>query len=234
MIATVINALAVLIGSLVGVALRGKIHEKYEKTIFNALGVFILVLGISMSQKPCSGLYMVLSLVLGGVLGTLMQIEERILGFGGWIQNKLPGSMGEGQFAMGFLDATVLFCVGAMAIVGSFKAGVDKDYQLLLLKSVLDGSISIFLAAVMGWGVAFSAFSILIVQGGLTVLSGAMAAYVGQGMIDAICAVGGLLIIMIGVNLLKLKEMKTANFIPALVLMILFELADPWLSRFAG
>jgi hypothetical protein len=163
-----------------------------------------------------------------------MRIEERILGFGGWIQNKLPGSMGEGQFAMGFLDATVLFCVGAMAIVGSFKAGVDKDYQLLLLKSVLDGSISIFLAAVMGWGVAFSAFSILIVQGGLTVLSGAMAAYVGQGMIDAICAVGGLLIVMIGVNLLKLKEMKTANFIPALVLMILFELADPWLSRFAG
>jgi len=234
MIATVINALAVLIGSLVGVALRGKIHEKYEKTIFNALGVFTLVLGISMSQKPCSGLYMVFSLVLGGVLGTLMRIEERILGFGGWIQNKLPGSMGEGQFAMGFLDATVLFCVGAMAIVGSFKAGVDKDYQLLLLKSVMDGSISIFLAAVMGWGVAFSAFSILIVQGGLTVLSGAMAAYVEQGMIDAICAVGGLLIIMIGVNLLKLKEMKTANFIPALVLMILFELADPWLSRFAG
>lgn len=234
MIATVINALAVLIGSLVGVALRGKIHEKYEKTIFNALGVFTLVLGISMSQKPCSGLYMVFSLVLGGVLGTLMRIEERILGFGGWIQNKLPGSMGEGQFAMGFLDATVLFCVGAMAIVGSFKAGVDKDYQLLLLKSVMDGSISIFLAAVMGWGVAFSAFSILIVQGALTVLSGAMAAYVEQGMIDAICAVGGLLIIMIGVNLLKLKEMKTANFIPALVLMILFELANPWLSRFAG
>jgi len=163
-----------------------------------------------------------------------MQIEDRILKFGEWMKNKLPGSMGEGQFAMGFLDATVLFCVGAMTILGSFKAGIDKDYQLLLLKSVMDGSIAIVLAAVMGWGVAFSAFSILIVQGALTLMSGVVAPYVEQTMIDAVSAVGGLLIIMIGINLLKLKKIQIANFTPALVLIILFQLADPWLSRFTG
>lgn len=234
MIATVINALAVLIGSLIGVALRGNIHDKYEKSIFNALGIFTLVLGISMAQKPCNALYMVFSLVLGGLLGTGVRIEDRILSFGGWMKNKLPGSMGEGQFAMGFLDATVLFCVGAMTIVGSFKAGIDKDYQLLLLKSVMDGSVAVLLAAVMGWGVAFSAFSILMVQGALTLMSGAVAPYVEQAVIDAVSAVGGLLIMMIGINLLKLKNIQIANFTPALVLIILFQLVDPWLSRFTG
>jgi len=158
------------------------------------------MLGISMAQEPCNALYMVFSLVIGGLLGTWMQIEDRILKFGEWMKNKLSGSMGEGQFAMGFLDATVLFCVGAMTILGSFKAGIDKDYQLLLLKSVMDGSIAILLAAVMGWGVAFSAFSILIVQGALTLMSGVVAPYVEQTMIDAVSAVGGLLIIMIGIN----------------------------------
>lgn len=234
MIATLINALAVLIGSLVGLALKGKIHDQYEKTVFIALGIFTLVLGISMSQEPCNPLYMVFSLVLGGLLGTWMRIEDRVLSFGEWMKNKLPGSMGQGQFAMGFLDASVLFCVGAMTIVGSFKAGIEKDYQLLLLKSVMDGSIAIFLAAVMGWGVAFSAFSILIVQGTLTLMSGAVAPYVEQTMIDAVSAVGGLLIMMIGINLLKLKKIQIANFTPAIVLIFLFQLADPWLSRFTG
>ena len=234
MIATVINALAVLVGSLVGLALKGKIHDQYEKTVFTALGIFTLVLGISMAQEPCNALYMVFSLVLGGLLGTWMGIEDRILSFGEWMKNKLPGSMGAGQFSMGFLDATVLFCVGAMTIVGSFKAGIEKDYQLLLLKSAMDGSVSVLLAAVMGWGVAFSAFSILIVQGALTLMSGVVAPYADQAMIDAVSALGGLLIMMIGINLLKLKDIKTANFIPALVLIILFQLADPWLSRFTG
>ena len=234
MIATVINALAVLFGSFLGWAFRNKIHDQYEATVFNALGVFTLVLGISMAQKPCNLLFLVLSLTVGGLLGTWMRIEARILSFGHWMKDRLPSSLGQGQFAIGFLDASVLFCVGAMTIIGSFKAGIDKDYQLLLLKSVMDGAIAVFLTAVLGWGVAFSAFSILIVQGTLTLLSGVVAPYVDPAMIDAVSAVGGLLVVMIGINLLKLKEIKTANFIPALVLIVLFQIASPWLSQFTG
>lgn len=235
MIATIINALAVLIGSLVGLFFKGKINDRYEKNVFNALGIFTLVIGFSMAQEPCNALYMLFSLVLGGLLGTWMQIEGRILKLGEWMKKSLPGSMGQGQFAMGFLDATILFCVGAMTIIGSFKAGIEKDYQLLLIKSVMDGSVAILFASVMGWGgVAFSAVSILIVQGSLTLMSSAVAPYVQQSMIDAVSAVGGLLLIMIGINLLKLKKIQVGNFTPALVLIILFQIANPWLSRFTG
>lgn len=234
MIATIINALAVLVGSVIGMTLKGRIHDQYEQTVFTALGVFTLVLGISMAQEPCNALAMVFALVLGGLLGTWMQIEDRVLRFGEWMRSRLPGSMGQGQFSMGFLDATVLFCVGAMTIVGSFKAGIEKDYQLLLVKSVMDGAVSVLLAAVMGCGVAFSAISILIVQGTLTVMSRVVAPYADQAMIDAVSAVGGLLIVMIGINLLKLKKIKTANFTPAVVLIVLFRLLAPWLSGSTG
>lgn len=234
MLATIVNALAVLIGSLIGLSLKGKIRDRYENNVFTALGIFTLVLGVSMALKPCNPLYMVFSLVLGGLCGTWMRIEGKILVLGDWMKTKLPKSMRDGPFAMGFLDATVLFCVGAMTIVGSFKAGIEKDYQLLFLKSVMDGSVAILLAAVMGWGVALSALSVLIVQGTLTLMSGLVSPFVEQAMIDAVSALGGLLIMMIGINLLKLKEVKTANFIPALVLIILFQLADPWLSRFTS
>ncbi|MDA3958423.1 DUF554 domain-containing protein [Oceanispirochaeta sp.] len=234
MIATVINAIAVLIGSMIGLVLKGKIHDKYEQTVFTALGIFTFVLGITMAQESCNVLYMVFSLVLGGLLGTWIGVEDLVLRFGEWMKSKLPVSIGEGPFALGFLDASVLFCVGALTIVGSFKAGIDKDYQLLLLKSVMDGSVAVLLAAVMGVGVAFSAVSILVVQGLLTIGSTYVAPYVEQPMIDAVSAVGGLLVIMIGINLLQLKKIKTANFMPALFMIILFQLADPWLVRFTG
>lgn len=234
MIATVINALAILLGSLLGILLKGRIHDKYEKTVFTALGCFTLVLGITMAREPCNPLYMVFSLVLGGLLGTWIGIEDLVLNLGEWLKGHLPRRMGEGHFAMGFLDASVLFCVGAMTIVGAFQAGIDHDYQLLLLKSVMDGSVAVLLAAVMGWGVAFSAVSILITQGSLTLLAELIAPWVRESMIQAVSAVGGILIIMIGINLLKLKKIKTANFIPSLVLVILFMIADPWLSRFTG
>ena len=234
MIATVINALAILFGALIGILLKGRIHDKYETVVFTGLGCFTLMLGITMAQEPCNPLYMVFSLVLGGLLGTALGLEDIVLNLGDWLKKRLPGSMGEGPFAIGFLDASVLFCVGAMTIVGAFQAGIDHNYELLLLKSVMDGSIAVLLAAVMGWGVAFSAVSILITQGSLTLLAELIAPWVRESMIQGVAAVGGILIIMIGINLLKLKKIKTANFTPALILVILFMAADPWLSRFTG
>ena len=177
---------------------------------------------------------MIFSLVLGGILGTWWKLEDRILVLGDFMKRKLPDRMGDSTFAAGFLDASVLFCVGAMTIVGSFQAGIEKDYQTILVKSVMDGFASILLASVLGWGVLFSSITILITQGSLTLLAVWVAPYVDDGMINAVSAVGGVLIMMIGVNLLKIKKIRTANFIPALILIILFVLAKPWISLFQG
>ncbi len=234
MIATIINALTIILGSSIGLALRGKIHDHYEDVIFTALGLFTLLLGIDMAQSECNALYMVFSLVLGGILGTWLKLEDRILVLGDLLKRKLPARMGDSTFAAGFLDASVLFCVGAMTIVGSFQAGIDHDYQTLLVKSVMDGFAAILLASVLGWGVLFSAVTILITQGSLTLLAVWVAPYVDEGMINGVSAVGGVLIMMIGLNLLKIKKIRTANFIPALILILLFVLAEPWISLFRG
>ena len=234
MIATFINALAIILGSSIGLILRGKIHDHYEDVIFTALGLFTMVLGITMAQNECSGLYMVLSLVIGGLLGTWWKLEDRILVLGDIMRKCLPGRMGDKNFAMGFLDASVLFCVGAMTIVGAFKAGIEKDYQILLLKSVMDGFAAILMASVLGWGVMFSSISIIFTQGALTILAGWIAPYVHTEIINSVSAVGGVLILMIGFNLLKIKKIRTANFVPALILILAFSLADPWISVFQG
>jgi len=234
MIAVLINALAVFFGASAGLFLKGKIHDHYEDVVYTAIGLFTLVLGVTMAQGDCNALYMVLSLVLGGLLGTWWKLEDRILKIGHWIRGKLPSRVGDKDFAVGFLDASVLFCVGAMTIVGSFKAGIEKDYQLILIKSVMDGCVSVLLAAVLGWGVLFSSVSVLVVQGALTLLAELIAPYVQMDIINAVSAVGGVLILMIGLNLMKLKKIRTANFIPSLFLVLFFSLADPWLSVITG
>ena len=232
MIVTIVNALTIILGSSIGLVLRGKIHDHYEDVVFTALGLFSLLMGIGMAQSACNSLYMIFSLVLGGILGTWWKLEDRILKAGDLLKAKLPARMGDGTFATGFLDASVLFCVGAMTIVGSFQAGIEKDYQTLLIKSVMDGFSSILLASVLGWGVMFAAITILLTQGSLTLLAARVAPYVGEDVINAVSAVGGVLIMMIGLNLLKIKKIRTANFIPALILILVFVFADPWLSVF--
>ncbi len=232
MIATFINALTIILGSAIGLGLRGKIHDHYEDVIFTALGLFTLVLGLTMAQGECNALYMVFSLVLGGILGTWWKLEDRILSLGDIVRKLLPRRIGDNTFAAGFLDASVLFCVGAMTIVGAFQAGIDHDYQTLLVKSVLDGFAAILMASVLGWGVMFSALTIIVTQGSLTLLAVWIAPYVHDEIIEAVAVVGGVLIMMIGLNLLKIKKIRTANFIPALILILLFSYADPWLQVF--
>ena len=137
----------------------------------------------------------------------------------------LPISEGDGNsrnFAYAFLNASVLFCVGAMSIVGSFKAGVEKDYSIIFTKSILDGFMAISFAGAMGIGTAFSAIVVFLYQGALTLLSVVIQPYVSQVLIEELTAAGGAMIVMIGINLLNLKKIKTANFLPAFILEILF------------
>ncbi|MFW5684643.1 MAG: DUF554 domain-containing protein [Spirochaetota bacterium] len=229
MIATIINAAAVVLGSLIGLVLNRRIGERIKEVLFAGIGVVTLVIGMSMALEMQRVLYLALAVVIGGIVGTWWGVEDAILRLGEFLRRRFERSDSGSEFAYGFLRASVLFCVGAMTIIGSFQAGVDGDYQLLLTKSVMDGFMSILFAASMGIGVAFSALVILVYQGGLTLLAVSISPWVSELMLSEITAVGGALIIMIGINLLNLKHIKTADYIPAILVVILFVLADPWI-----
>jgi uncharacterized protein len=237
MIATIINAILIVIGTMIGLLMRKGFSEKAKDTVFTATGIISLVIGFSMAIGSSHILALALSLIIGGLLGTAMDIEGAIFRFGEWLrvrftpkgkastettaEGAVEGTTeGKSSFAFGFLNASVLFCVGAMALVGSFKAGAEGDYDLILTKSVMDGVVAIMFAGAMGIGVGFSAISVLVYQGALTLLAVQIKPYVSATMLAELSAVGGALIVMIGINLLGLRKIRTGDFLPSLVVIV--------------
>jgi len=239
MLAVFVNCAAVIAGSILGLLLKSRFTDKYSESIQTAAGVVTVVMGIQMAFKYQNVVYLALSLIMGGLLGTLWDIDGKILSLGGWLEKVVyRGKKTESSeetsssqnFAYAFLNASVLFCVGAMAIIGSFKAGVEKDYSIIFTKSILDGFMAISFAAAMGVGTAFSALAILVYQGILTLLSIFIQPYVTDELLNELTGCGGCIIIMIGINLIGLKKIKTANYLPALVLEILFVILVPFVK----
>jgi uncharacterized protein len=222
MIATVINVLAVVVGSVIGLLMHARITDAFKKIVFVGAGIMTMILGVQMSLKSTQIVFLALSLILGGILGEWLRIEDGILKLGEVLKKTFARKDTGKDFAYGFLDASVLFCVGAMALVGSFKAGTEGDYSLLLTKSVLDGFMAVMLTAALGVGVAFSGLSILVYQGILTIAAVWLKPLVSDALLAEITGVGGALVLMIGINLLGLAKLKTANYLPSLVLMVLF------------
>ena len=222
MIATVVNALAVIAGSLLGLLLHGRIKDSFKSVVYVGAGVTSLIIGIQMAAGTQKIVFLALSLIVGGLLGTWWRIEDGILALGETLKRAfVRGDHGK-DFAFGFLNASVLFCVGAMALVGSFKAGTEGSYDLIFTKSVMDAFMSIVFTAAMGIGVAFSALTVFVYQGLLTVAASWLKPLVSAELLRELTGVGGALVIMIGVNLLGLAKLKTANFLPALLLIVLF------------
>jgi uncharacterized membrane protein YqgA involved in biofilm formation len=226
MLATLINALAIVLGSILGLLLKKGLNKKYETAVFSAAGVVTLVIGMQMAFKSTHMLAFALALIIGGLVGTLLNVEGGILSLGEVLKRRFAKA-DDSSFAYGFLSASVLYCAGAMAIVGSFKAGTEGEYGILLTKSALDGFMSIIFASAMGIGVAFSALSVLVYQGILTIASVWIAPYVSPLMLAEVTGIGGALVIMIGINLLELKKLKTGDFLPALAVTVLFVLLMP-------
>ncbi len=229
MIATVINAAAIVLGSVIGLFIRKGIKDEYRNIVFTAAGLTSLTIGIQMVLETTHILAFALSLMLGGLLGTMLDVEGRIERLGERLKQRFA-SKSEGAFAAGFLNGSVLFCTGAMAILGSFQAGTEGNYSLILTKSVLDGFVSIIFASAMGIGVAFSALSVFVYQGVLTLLSGSIKPYVSELMLAELTGTGGALILMIGLGLLGIKSFKTGNFLPAILVIVGLVLVMPILS----
>lgn len=234
MIATLVNCVAVIIGSLIGLILHMKINESFKRVVYVGAGMISLILGIKMGLVTTRIVFMALALIVGGMLGEWWNVEGGILRFGEFLKKRFAKKESGKDFAGGFLNASVLFCVGAMTLVGAFKAGAEGNYDLILTKSVMDGFMAIMLTAAMGIGVAFSAITILVYQGGITLLAGVLQPLVNELLLGELTAVGGVLVIMIGLNLLGLSKLKTANYIPALLVTIGLITLEPLLPFTLG
>ena len=216
MLATYVNCLAVIVGSLVGLLLKKVIKDSFKEIVMTSAGLVTVVIGTGMALKTTSYLVMIFSVILGGFVGYALRIEDHVLALGGVIQKKTDKNGDGASFAQGFLNASLLFCTGAMSIVGSIQAGTVKDYQLILVKSVMDGCMAIVFAAAYGVGVMFSSVVVLVYQGFFTLAGGWLQPHLGEQGINEMGAVGGILLLMIGCNLLQVKKCRTGDFLPAL------------------
>jgi uncharacterized membrane protein YqgA involved in biofilm formation len=217
----VFNSLLVAGGSALGLVAGKKVGETTKETVFSVLGLVTLYVGIRMSLHGSEVLPMVFALVLGTFAGSLMRIEERIHG----ALNGLNTSYLSGEYNIeGFLVASTLFCVGSMTIIGSLKDGLSNDGTLIRTKSVMDGFASFIIASRYGPSVAFSAVTVLVIQGALTVFSDALSFLATERMMNNIDGVGGIIVLAIGLNLLKLKTIKTIDMLPGLALIVLYGL----------
>lgn len=216
-IAVLINTIAVIFGGFFGTFIGNKLTDNIRKILFQSVGLTTVFIGINMGMKANDLIIVLISLAIGGVIGELLKIEDRI----GKIANKIEKSEGETKFVKGFITATVLFVVGPMTILGSLNAGISNDNSVLLLKSMLDGISSIILSSVYGIGVVFSALSVWVVQG-LFVMGSRQLEFLSQDLyLNDFTAVGGAMIIGLSLRLLDLKDVKVGNFLPALVVVII-------------
>ncbi len=218
MIAAVVNAAVIVVGGLLGLLFGGRLKEEHTKTLVSALGICTMVIGITGAIGTSNILIVIICLVVGTLLGELLQIERRLDGLGNWLKGKVAKN-GSGRFTEGFVTASLLFCVGSMAIMGSFDAGLRGDYSTILAKSALDGVMAVTFAATMGLGVLFSAGAVLVYQGALTLLAGIVEPLLSAPVIMEMSAVGGIMLIGTGINILGLspQRVKVGNMLPALI-----------------
>jgi uncharacterized protein len=216
---TIINVITILIGGSIGLLFRKRFPERLSETALEVMGLFTLLIGIGMALQGKETILILISLALGAMIGEWINIEKRLDNFGAWIESRLK--VKEGSPAKGFIYASLVFCVGSMAIVGSIADGVNGDYSILFTKAMMDGIISIPFAAGMGFGVLGSAIPILIYQGSLTLLAKLLQPIFNPMVVRELTAVGGIIVMGIGINILGLKKIRVGNFLPALVLIVI-------------
>ena len=217
MTGTLVNTATVVAGSLIGLAVGDRLPAKIKSSVLNALGLVTLWIGVTMVILGTRPLAIVASLIAGGVIGEILNIEGQLEKFAGWLKSRTASSAS--GFVNGYVTASLLFCVGPMTVVGSIQDGTVGDSTLLLTKSVMDGFAAVALSATTGIGVLFSAVTVIVIQGSLTLLGGWLAALTVPAALDQFSAVGGLIILGLGLRLLGLKNIPVANYLPALVII---------------
>ena len=221
MTGTFINVGAIIIGCAIGILFGSRLSDHLKHTVIAGMGLFTTAVGFQMFLKTENPLIVLGALILGAILGEWWKIEERIEGLGVFLEKRLVGQSGGSSslFVRGFLTASVLYCTGPMAVLGSISDGLKGDYLTLSIKSVLDGFISIAFASTLGIGVAFSALPVLVYQGTISLLAAQLNSIVNTNMMNEMTATGGVLLVGIGFSsLLEIKKIRVGNFLPALLI----------------
>jgi uncharacterized membrane protein YqgA involved in biofilm formation len=226
---TLVNVSTIIAGSCLGLVLRNGLPKKWQETIIYGVGISVIVIGLQMALKSNNLMIVILSLVFGIILGEIINIENRLNKLGEFLGKKVSKgkkleTTGKAQnevvanaIAEGFVTATLIYCIGAMAIIGAINDGLRGDYSVLFAKSILDGIVSIILTANLGIGVAFSAISVGVYQGILTLLASALGPFMTDSLITEISATGGVMIVAIGFNMIKITKIRIANMLPGIL-----------------
>ena len=224
MIGTLINVALILIGCGLGLVLRKGIPERLQSTVMRALGLSVVLIGISGAIKTSDTMCVIVSMAVGSFLGSALNIERRLEQLGDFAERKLGSHAGgQGSVAKGFVTASLVYCVGAMAIVGAIDSGINGNHATLIAKGMLDGVSAIIFTSTMGIGVALSAVAVLVYQGAIALLATWVAPLLTEAMIGEMSAVGGLLIVGIGLNMLYDKEhVPVGNMLPAIFMPLIY------------
>ncbi len=217
MVGVIVNVVTVIIGSLVGVLFKKGISERVNKTVMIGLGACVLYVGISGTLCGENTLILIASVVLGAIVGTLLDIDGAINRLAQKVEAKFKKKSGEVSLAEGMVSVTLLFCVGSMAVTGSLQAGLTGDHSILITKAMIDMISAMMLASSLGIGVLFSSVAIFVVQGGIALLAGVISPLMSPGAINEMTCAGSLLIVMIGTNLMGITKIKIADFLPVIL-----------------
>lgn len=222
MLGTMVNTGAIIAGGMIGATVGATIKEKYKHTIMQGIGLAVLIIGLSKALKGENTLLIIISLVMGGIIGETIDIEEKLDRFGKWVQGLLHRDGKTSTFSEGFVIASLVYCVGSMAIVGAIEDGIMHNPDTLYAKSILDGVSAIIFASTLGFGVMFSCVSVFFYQGMITILASYLQPVLMDWVVIEMSAVGGILIIGIGLNLLEIKKIKVGNLLPSIFIPLLY------------
>jgi len=222
---TVVNVITILVGGALGLILKKFLKKRITDTILQGIGLSVVIIGISGAVTSEHILIMIISLALGGLIGELLQIEEKLDAFAKICEKKFDKTGGvRGTFAQGFVTAMLVFCVGSMAIVGALEDGINKNGGVLFAKSALDGITAMIFASTMGIGVLFSAIAVALYQGLITLLAVVIQPYLSNTAVTQMSIIGSVLIMAIGLNMLKIAKIKVGNLLPAIFIPAVYHL----------
>ncbi|MEW9675371.1 DUF554 domain-containing protein [Lentibacillus sp. L22] len=220
LLGTIINGICIIIGSLIGL-LFTKIPERYKETVMQGIGLAVILIGLQMAFEADVIIIVLLSLLSGAIIGEWLHIEEGLNRLGAWIGSKFTSSGDDFSIAQGFITASLIFGIGAMSVIGALDSGIRGDHEILITKGIIDGFVALVLTTTLGFGVIFSVIPVLVYEGSIALLATQIENWLPKAFLDGfiieLTAVGGLMIVAIGLNLLKLTSIRIGNLLPALV-----------------